>query len=1062
MSRNWMALAIAGVMTAAAGCGGAGGSKPASSDRKQGLPESTFKVVVRGENAYWDPSTSSTVILPRGGVVTSDVGGLSCGVDGAGGLHKVCSIDAAYATTVVLTATASTTGWVHGWAGACGGTADTCPVFIGSDRLAVIRFAATTTGLGAHANFTDPAVHVVEYMKYGQPNSYRCGDCHGATLQGMGIAPSCSQCHPSPGYPPGFVHPVDGTFGSPAAHGPGWVSSSTTCQACHGATLAGSSFTPGCNKCHPMPHGPGAMAAPAHTAPAIAAAGTTACTACHAAGNPGQLAPSCTSCHTMTHAATYTTHGLDYVANGTQCRYCHSTPQSASGTLNGGLTAPSCAAANCHSAAGAMPHAFSYADPALHGAAYVANPLGCKGCHGQTLSGATPPLQAPSCSKCHATPHDVGAMAPPAHTAPAIAAGGTTACTACHAAGNPGQLAPSCMSCHQLTHPLDWSTSSSHGWQYAAGQAAGAIACVACHGGPALTGGVPPMTAPSCSSCHAWPVGSGKHFLATELAWGNNGPSGWAQACQRCHVSDGFRDYIGGFWTAASTPPGPEADMGVLGDQNYLTGSLLSSNTIIAGTGLPGSYATGTLKCQACHNPQSEPTRSSIAAPSYDGDAYGLVGIQFPSMNQAYSDKVTDLCGQCHQGRSSTPGLNAYINGASATANQGLTSVTVTATGGTTSTLNVTGLVPSALKGFTAVFAGNPTPDLNGYPCSVSDNTATVITLGCVLPVTPGAETVTLYPTATSGTTTTLSDSNRAWTAGQWVGRYVYFYRTVGSSILPTYAKITANTATQLTFGATPPAPTAGMLYQIIPNEAAAALDAQLVGATYQSPHELGAAATFIGADAAGYYQYPVTYDPTPKTSPYKNQASHSPYICTDCHDAHALAIPSTFDCSAQSCHNIHAGTSDQTMAGLKLKTGRWYLGGTDQGAYQNYVQMKGYLYTAIQQYALAKGNVGAGTNVICFNESDPSHLDFFVGTAVGQNDGTCPSSTPWGQAGSNTAYTPRLLRAVYNYKFLVQDPGAWAHNPKYVTDIMYDAIRDLNMGIPVANQINMTGWTRP
>jgi hypothetical protein len=1031
--------------------------------------------VVRGENAYWDASTSSTVILPSGGVVTSNVGGMSCGVDGAGSLHKVCSFDAAYATTVVLTATANTAGWVHGWAGACGGTADTCPVFVASDRFAVIRFAATTTGLGAHVNFTDPAVHVVEYMKYGQPNSYRCGDCHGATLQGMGIAPSCSQCHPSPGWPPAFLHPVDGTFGSPSAHGPGWVSSSTTCQACHGATLAGSSFTPGCNKCHPMPHAPaplpGSMKAPAHTAPAIAAAGTTACTACHAAGNPGQLAPSCTSCHTMTHAATYTTHGLDYAANADQCRYCHSTPQSATGGLNGGLTAPSCSAANCHSAAGTMPHALSYADPALHGAAYVANPLDCKGCHGQTLSGATPPLQAPSCSTSachmHGTPHDVGVMAPPNHTQPAIAAGATNACTACHAAGNPGQLAPSCMSCHQLTHPVaqgldpGWAASAEHGWQYAAGEASGTIACVACHGGPALTGGVPPMTAPSCNSgtaagCHAWPVGSGKHFLATEVAWGNNGPSGWDQACQRCHLNDGFRDYTGGFWTSDTVPP------------PYLSGSFVSSNTTTAGTGLPGAYATGTLKCQACHNPQSEPTgTSTLAPPNYDGDSYGLSGIQFPSMNQAYADKVVMLCAQCHQGRNSTPGLNAYINGLTATVNQGLTPVTLTATGGTTSTLNATGLVPSAFKGFTAIFAGKPTSALNGISCPVVDNNATAITLSCVLPVTPGAETVTLYPTTTSGSATTLVDSNRAWTAGQWTGRYVYFYRTVDGSTQPTYAKITGNTAglpNSLTFALMPGAPPvgAGKYYQILPNEVAAALDAQLVGASYQNPHDLGAAATFLGADAAGYYQYPLTYETTPKTNPYKNQAAHAGFLCTDCHDAHALAIPSTLDCSALSCHHGHAGTSDQTMNGLKGKSGLWYMGGTDQGVYANYTQMMAKLYTAIQQYSLAKGNVGAGTSVICFNQSDASHLDFFVGTGLGQTDGTCPSSTPWGQAGSNTAYTPRLLRAVYNYKFLVQDPGAWAHNPKYITDVMYDAIKDLNQGIPVASQINTTGWTRP
>jgi hypothetical protein len=959
-------------------------------------------------------------------------------------------MDAAYATTVVLTATASSAGWVHGWAGACSGMADTCAVLVSSDRLAVIRFAATTTDLGAHSNFTDPAIHVVEVMKYGQPNAYTCTKCHGATLQGSGIAPACATatCHPTtPAYPPGFVHAVDGTFGSPAAHGPGWVSSSATCGGCHGATLAGSSFTPGCSRCHPMPHVPGAKAPPNHDD--LLGASLTSCSPCHEATwatSDVRLAKSCNFCHTMTHGATYTTHGLDYVANTAQCRYCHSTPQSASGTLNGGLTAPSCAAANCHSAAGTMPHATSYSDPAAHGAAYVANPLDCKGCHGTDLSGATAPLAAPSCSNCHITPHDIGAMAPPNHTTAAIAAGGTGACTACHEATSPAKLAPSCMSCHQFTHPLTWSdTPGEHGWQYGADQAVGTISCEACHGGPTLAGAVPPGTAPSCGTCHTWPVASGNHFLATAPAWGNNG-SGWDQPCQRCHVSDGFRDYIGGFW----------GDMGILGDLNYLSGSFNGSNTTTAGTGLAGAYASGTLKCQACHNPQSEPTDSFP----------GITQVRFPSMNLATTDKTDGLCGQCHQGRGSTPGVNAYLNVLAASANQGLVSVTLTATGGsvgaTTSTLNANGLVASAFKGFTAIFAGNVTPDLNGTTCGVVDNTTTTITLGCVLPVAPGAETVTLYPTATTGTTTSVTDSSRAWITNQWVGRYVYLYNNKGavSSIQPPYAKITANTATSLTFATASASVVAGQFYQIVPNEAA--VDGQLSGAAFQDGHNLVAAATFFGGNAAGYYEYAITWDPLPTgsaTKTYLRLGSHSGAVCTNCHDAHGLAIPTTFTCGF-GCHATHAGTSDQTMAGLRLKTGRWYMSGTDQGVYQNFLQMRALLYTAIQRYSLAKGNVGAGTAVICFNDGAGGD-SFFLGTAEGQSDGGC-STLLWGKPGSNTAYTPRLLRAVYDYRLLVQDPGAWAHNPRYATEIMYDAIRDLNMGIQPASQINMTGWLRP
>jgi hypothetical protein len=42
------------------------------------------------------------------------------------------------------------------------------------------------------------------------------------------------------------------------------------------------------------------------------------------------------------------------------------------------------------------------------------------------------------------------------------------------------------------------------------------------------------------------------------------------------------------------------------------------------------------------------------------------------------------------------------------------------------------------------------------------------------------------------------------------------------------------------------------------------------------------------------------------------------------------------------------------------------------------------------------------------------------------------------------TAWTPRLLKAAYNYQYSVKDPGAFAHNPKYVIQFLYDSIKDV------------------
>lgn len=72
----------------------------------------------------------------------------------------------------------------------------------------------------------------------------------------------------------------------------------------------------------------------------------------------------------------------------------------------------------------------------------------------------------------------------------------------------------------------------------------------------------------------------------------------------------------------------------------------------------------------------------------------------------------------------------------------------------------------------------------------------------------------------TAGTTTSITVAGTPWTAGQWVGRYVFF-PNLGSSGLGQVARITANTANTLTFannivgGAISNAPGVGANYQI-------------------------------------------------------------------------------------------------------------------------------------------------------------------------------------------------------------------------------------------------------
>src|SRR5690606_33442221 len=42
-------------------------------------------------------------------------------------------------------------------------------------------------------------------------------------------------------------------------------------------------------------------------------------------------------------------------------------------------------------------------------------------------------------------------------------------------------------------------------------------------------------------------------------------------------------------------------------------------------------------------------------------------------------------------------------------------------------------------------------------------------------------------------------------------------------------------------------------------------------------------------------------------------------------------------------------------------------------------------------------------------------------------------------------SWTPRLLTAAYNYQVSVKDPGAYAHGAKYIVQLLYDSLADLN-----------------
>jgi hypothetical protein len=91
-------------------------------------------------------------------------------------------------------------------------------------------------------------------------------------------------------------------------------------------------------------------------------------------------------------------------------------------------------------------------------------------------------------------------------------------------------------------------------------------------------------------------------------------------------------------------------------------------------------------------------------------------------------------------------------------------------------------------------------------------------------------------------------------------------------------------------------------------------------------------------------------------------------------------------------------------------------------------------LLEAIQAYPQA-----VGTAAICYDVAEYPY--FFTD---GDGDGAC-AAKEIDYANAYADWTPRLVRAAYNYQVHAKDPGAFAHNGKYIIQLLYDSIADLN-----------------
>lgn len=196
----------------------------------------------------------------------------------------------------------------------------------------------------------------------------------------------------------------------------------------------------------------------------------------------------------------------------------------------------------------------------------------------------------------------------------------------------------------------------------------------------------------------------------------------------------------------------------------------------------------------------------------------------------------------------------------------------------------------------------------------------------------------------------------------------------------------------------------------------------------FRNVHYFAAGATLFGHEAQGVYEY--------EGKEYAGRFAHVPGFdtCANCHSPHALTVQETA-CTA--CHGEFEEPQD-----IRMAAGDYDGDGAQEGVGGEVATMHEALLAAIQAYAAET----VGTP-IAYNSARYPYW-FVDANANGVADAD--------EADGYATWTPRLLRAAYNYQYVAKDPGAFAHNGKYVAQVLYDSLLD------VGGEGAVAGMTRP
>ncbi|MDZ7801908.1 MAG: cytochrome c3 family protein [Trueperaceae bacterium] len=202
----------------------------------------------------------------------------------------------------------------------------------------------------------------------------------------------------------------------------------------------------------------------------------------------------------------------------------------------------------------------------------------------------------------------------------------------------------------------------------------------------------------------------------------------------------------------------------------------------------------------------------------------------------------------------------------------------------------------------------------------------------------------------------------------------------------------------------------------------------------FMQPHYLVAAATQYGAEARGGVHYEDrSYDVA-----FEHVDGYA--TCTECHDSHSTRIDVS---SCQGCHeDVNEPADVRRIRTLGSEVDYDGDGNVKEGIYHEVQGVKALLLDQIRRYA---GEV-AGTPVVYSGQAYPY---FFTD----QNENAQLDEDEASYPNRYQAWTPRLVRAVFNYQLVAKDPGAYAHNAKYVIQLMHDSIVDLGEALDGTQQ---------